>query len=356
MSGNPIEEITDEQAIAEFNAGTRDLDSLTQSQMETAYAQAKSGEVPSEQVIVTAAEETKQEDVKPVEGVSDIKPILSVHEQLRDALNAKNTAEQKLTSRDAKLKRLEEDPNYRNQLYGVEATYEKTPDDKLLSDENLQDIGITKQKLAALEARFEAQGKKLADSETTTKAKTEMDELFSDVDLIQSKFASLKTTTNFRDFDTEYVSLQRDIGADNISKYMTDTAYKQSIDSQRDTAGLNVVDMKKSQKIYDAVAKFRSEKKINTNATFENVFRSTDHYEEAMRAKYSGHEVANDEALNRKMQEIAAEPQILGTTTAGVESTSEQSLAIELDALAQLSVHTPEQAKRLAEIGSILMG
>lgn len=354
MSVNP-ESMTDEQVVAEYNAGTRELDSLTDEQMTLAYTQGTS-EVQSETVIEKQPDVIEAIETPKVDSISDEVAPKNVHEQIRDLQNALNTSNQKLDSRDKKLERLMSDETYRNQELGVTPDYTPSADTDLLADEYLQKIGRTEKKLEALEAKITAQDTELAHSKATRAHDTEMDQLFRDVDNLQNKFTSLKTKDNFRDFDTQYISLQGHIGAENITKYMTDATYKQQIDSQRGTPGLDAADMGKGLKIYEAVSKFREDKKLNVNTTFENTFRGTDHFEDAVKAKFNGHQVANDEALNNRINEINSEPQVLNTVSSGVGESDLNSLELELDALSKLGSLNTEQNKRLQEIGSILMG
>ncbi len=357
MSVNP-ESMTDEKVVAEYAAGTRELDSLTDTQINLAYTQGTS-EVQSETVIEKQPDVIEPvEPVEPtkVEGISDEVAPKNVHEQIRDLQNALNTSNQKLDSRDKKLERLMSDETYRNQELGVTPDYTPSADTDLLADEYLQKVAITENKLKALEARFDAQNEELEHSKATRAHDTEMDQLFRDVDNLQNKFTSLKTKDNFRDFDTQYISLQGHIGAENITKYMTDATYKQKIDSERGTPGLEVADMSKGLKIYEAVSKFREDKKLNVNTTFEHTFRGTKHFEDAVEAKFNGHQVANDEALNNRINEINSEPQVLNTVSSGVGESDINTLELELDALAKLESLNTDQNKRLQEIGSILMG
>jgi len=139
---------------------------------------------------------------------------------------------------------------------------------------------------------------------------------------------------------------------------LKDPAYRASVDKTEFNPGINFDDMGKAMKIFDAYKSYQdlaTTLKEGYAPSFEDAFKKTAHYEDAIAAKYNGHVQANETALNNRVAEIAAEARTINTTTSPEISGDAQSMMAELDNLTNLGrPKSPEEVQRMNDIGLYL--
>jgi len=354
MSENPeAKQTEDAQAVASYYAGgstNDDLNLLTEDQVELAMQ--GNPNTNTEAVDAPTAEPEVKPEATPEVVVAppqeDNKDIL-----LKNAYEELNKAKQEA----ANFERMKTDPAYRNKKLGIEEEVKVDENKDYLADEYhaTQEHELNKLKQWKAEQEAETAKRSAENADRTAKQKQDdtVDDVFREINALGEKFPSLKTSIAFREVDTEYSRWQKEVGADKVIEYINNPDARANITAPK----LSMDDLNKAKKLYDAHDKYQEQAEVlkeGITPSFEKAFKDTPHYEEAMKLKYGGTSVSNEEALNQRVAQINAAPTTLSTTTGDVGTDDAAQMMADLDRLDTTTLGRPLNAAEEARFKQIM--
>jgi hypothetical protein len=340
--------LTDEQVVAEYRAGSRSESDLSLEQMKLAmdsYSESAEAQVEEVQVV----EETQTEEVSQ-EASQEVVEERNRDIERRDELNAAN----KLKQLEANIERMKTDEDYRKRALGIKEEMQVDPNKDYLADEHLAKIDMMERKLEQMEATEADRQAKDAERQANNQKNDAVDNVFKEINRLSDKFPSIKTSIDFRTYDSKYTAWRAKVGADKVAEYIKNPEARKDIEAP----GLSIEDLQKGAKIYDAYDHYQEQAnslKEGYSPSFEDAFKRTTHYEEALRNKFNVAGANNDDALNQRFKEIAAQPTTLNTTTVAEQQGDATAMLRELQKLQAISESrrlTAEESDRMAKIGA----
>lgn len=322
---NEIQE-SNEDVVARYERGDIQMDALTEDQMGLALQrQYSQSETPSEQPKAEPLPEQLVETGKTqAELATEVDPQHKKIMELQVQLNQANQKERTATDRYDTLKN--------TQPVEPKKVYEYDKDRDMLDDTYLGQIDIQRQEIEELKKiNYDRLEKDRVDAETREANKAN-DALFSDIGRMQDEFPSLKTSLPFQEVNTKYndwYSKMNNSGKD-IDKYLTDATYRQAVDATGLAPDLQLADISKAQSIYSGVEKMNNDLKAGYKSDFARAFKETDGYQSAYNSKYRGPELANEQALNDRVNEINSQATIMIPNETIGSGDTEQSLMDEM--------------------------
>jgi len=340
--------LTDEQVVAEYRAGSRSEEDLSLEQMKLAMdSYSESAEAPK--VEESQAVETQPEAV-PQEPSQEVVEERNRDIERRDELNAAN----KLKQLEANIERMKTDEAYRKRTLGIKEEMKVDPNKDYLADEHLAKIDVLTSELADIKARDAERAAEDAKRQANNQKNDAVDSVFREINTLADKFPSLKTSIDFRSYDAKYTAWRAKVGAEKVTEYINNPDARKDIEAP----GLSIEDLQKGVKIYDAYDHYQEQAnslKEGYSPSFEDAFKRTTHYEEALRNKFNVAGANNDDALNQRFKEIAAQPTTLNTTTVAEQQGDATAMLAELQKLQAISESrrlTAEESDRMAKIGA----
>ena len=335
------------------------LANLTEDQIALAVEMADNGSFDTIENEAPPVEPTPPKDPEPpkIEEAVDGSNIIPIgeNEKMRDALATANTEKQLRENRDKELQRLKDDPAYRNKYFGIEASNTIDPDKDYLADEHLRKIDSQGDEINELLQWKTDREAKDAATDAKTKTKNEQLGLFGEIQQIQEDFPTLKTSESFQEIDTKFIKWQnKAMGAGvDTDKYLADEAYKTMVDGKGYKLDVSTKDMNVASKLYKINSQYIKEKKANYNTSFNTALKNSGMYEGLMEAKFGGHNLANDDAINKAIAENSQEPQIMNTGGAPTVTSDIEGIVQEMTMLSTKTHLSPEDNKRLHELDKI---
>jgi hypothetical protein len=346
-----------DKAINEYLNGQRDLDSLTEDQVDIAVerefekAEAETANVSTEQPVI---EDNKTEETK-----DDLTASIAPADQnakLAEALARANKAEQLYKDRESKLKSLKEDPSYRTKFFGEEIKTEIDPNKDYLDDEYLAQVDTMRKELDNLKkAQTEREARDL-EFQQSNQVKQEQLGLFEEISKLQGDYPQLKTNESFQSIDSKFANWTgsaTNAGVD-TDKYFKDAEYRKAVDGKGYKLDISDADMDKAYKIYDVFDQYKKEKDSGYKTSLKRVLKDSPIYEKLVASKYGASELANDDALEKKIAERSTEPTILNTGNAPASNNSIDAIVVEMESLALLTAPTQKQNARYLELDNLL--
>lgn len=317
-------------AVDSYFKGDTDAGTLTEEQLEMAMERKYSNNEEAPQVpVVEKPTEPVVQGKTQAELATEVDPQHEAIRKLQVELNQANQREKTATDRYTRIKT---DETYRDKELGVKKTYTVDKNQDMLDDDYLKEIGISKQKIDTLEAKIDAWETKELEASDAKAANKANDDLFGDINRMQEEFPSLKTSIPFRDFNDEYNSWNNRMSqaGKDINRYMEDETYRATVDSEGLAPNLQLNDIKSGLTIYSGVNKMNEEIKAGYKSDFSHAFKDTTAYKSVYDAKYRGAELANEQALNSRVDEINSQAQIMRPSEVSQGRDTEQSLMAEL--------------------------
>ena len=325
---NEIQESEDQKAVDQYLRQERSLDDLTLEQMEIAMQQQLNQDSKPPETAVEP-EQVSQVQTQ-AEKAIDVDPM---HEKLREMQVQLNQAKQKERTASDRYNRMKTDEVYRNKELGVEKSYTYDKNQDMLDDEYLGQIEIQKQQIAELTRVNQERAQRDLEEDNRVTANKANDALFNDINRMQEEYPSLKTSLPFREFNDKYNSWNNKMSQSgkDINKYMTDETYRNAVDSEGLAPDLQLNDINVGLDIFSGVHKMNEEIEAGYKSDFAHAFKETKAYKSAYDSRFRGPELANEQALNNRVNEINSQAQILRPNEGSVGADTQMSLLQELD-------------------------
>jgi hypothetical protein len=333
------------KAVKEYFAEQRSIDDLTEEQIELACEEQERLQNEPEET----PEKQEEEVEEGVEGVKVEEKTFDHHKKLADALAEANRYKQLNEDKERKLRDLKENEDFRNKYLGIE-THPKVDRDRDYLDDEHQ---------AKLEAKVEALEKREAEREERARKKSEELEikekqlqLFSEISNLQSAYKQLQTSESFQSIDKKFVEWQ-DVAEQNgvdVNQYLSDADYRKKKDTEGFKLNVSEKDLNKTLEIYNIYEQYNSEVKAGYKSSMERVFEGSSTYKELMKKKLTSHRQADDDALDRLIEERSKEVSLLDTGGAPADADDLGTLLDEQDALSRKTNMTPADKKRFHEL------
>lgn len=318
----------DQIAVNEFLSEKRSLDDLTEAQMEIAMQQNYNQESTPADTVVTP--EPVVEQKTQAELATEVDPQ---HETIRKLQVELNQAKQKEKTADDRLARFKTDETYREKELGIKKDYTYDKDRDQLDTEYLGKIEIQEQQIAELRQESQDRKQRDLDEDDRIAANKANDALFSDINKVQEEFPSLKTSIPFREFNEEYNtwSNRMSTSGKDVNKYMSDETYRNSVDAEGLAPNLQLNDISNGLSIYNGVHKMNEDIEAGYKSDFTRAFKETEAYKSAYNSKYRGPELADEQALNNRVNDINSQAQIMRPNEGVSTQDTDESLLRELD-------------------------
>ena len=336
-----IQEDEDRKAVNEHFAGRRSIDDLTEEQVELAVDmqyERENGDVEPE-----IPEEKQEPEVK------EELPIDDRDQRLAEALAEKNRVNQLLKDREKKLEDLKTDEDFRNRYLGIE-TEVKVDNEKDYLDDKFQAEQAAK--IAVLQAKdAEREKERQEEKEELARERAQLD-TFREIGDLQDSHNSLKTSESFQKIDRKFIDWKTRAIAAGVEedKYYSDAEYRKQKDKEGYKLNVSEKDRLKALKIYELYGKYKAEVDAGYNSSIDRVFRTSSDYQELMEAKLGSHRRADDDALNRLIDENSREVSLLDTGGAPAEEGDIGALLDEQDRLSRKTSLSPADKKRYFEL------
>ncbi len=344
---------SNEEAVVKYEAGDLTIEDLTEEQIDLAADRELANLEGGVQKVTQSDVEEPEEVIEPIEppkeAVSTIEEDaiipLDHHQKLRDALAQANREKQLRENAQREIDRLKAETEKGSTI---------DHDRDLLADDHLRKID----KIDELERDLKEMKRKAREQEAETQTKNEQLGLFGEIQKLQSDFPILKTSESFQDIDSKFTTWQANAKAGNVNvdKYLKDLTYRAQADKAGHKLNISEQDLNNALKIYDVYSKYKAAKDENYNTSLAREFKDTTTYEELMKAKYSSHQQADDDALAEKIRERSTEAQIMstGSNSAAPSIEAYESALMEMQIIASKTSTTAADEKRYAELEKMI--
>lgn len=343
-----VQSKTDEEVVKEFLAGQRDAESLTEEQLDLALTGnyefeeiEETEEQPPVEETSEEVEEPKEEEPLPIE--KDI-PEFDKHKEYREVLARANRYEQLYKDREDKLKKLES-----------QTVKEVKVDENVdyLDDKYLATLRHELDELKEWKKNYEEE---LNKTRYETEKQKEQFNLFSEIQDIQNEFPILKTSESFKSIDEKFVKWQSDVISAGLDpdKYLDNKEYKKLLDSKGYTLNVKESDIPKVLDIYEVYSNYKKEKESGYSTSFQRALKTSNVYDKAIKHKYAGRQLADDDAINEAIERRSSEPVLLDSSNVQTGSMDLADVVNELEILSGKTQKSPNDIKRIAELDRIM--
>lgn len=345
-------EKTDEQVVQEFLAqGRDDLDSLSDSQLDLYLIKARDYN-PEEQ------EQPKEEEPTPPEEpeipeIDNAIPEFDKHKEYRDALAEANKYKQLYSDRESKLSKMKEDPEFAKKQLGFETEVKVDENKDYLDDKYLATLEAKVNELESWKTNYEEETQK---TRKELEAEKQQLQMFDEIQGLQGQYSGLKTSESFRKIDSKVTSWKNGLVSAGLdpNKYLADKEYKKALDAKGYKLDVKEVDIPKVMNVYKVYSNYLKEQEAGYNTSIERSFRTSEVFEEVLKNQYGSHHKADDDAINRAIEERANEPSILDTGSAPSSQESLMDLIEEQSELLNITQRSDAQNRRLNELDRLL--
>jgi len=351
------EDTINEEKIAEVLAGSRSHSDLNEAELDIAAERQEAALNGSEEEEST--DTSSNEEIKPVEQVpspmEDGIEAIDKDEQIRELLVEKNRLTQLANDREGKLKKAQEDPEFRKKLFGETDNVQVDENKDYLADEYLATMEA---KIERLEKNANDRAERDETSDAERALKTEQLSLFEEIGNLQGQYASLKTTESFQSIDKKVTAWQRTAIANkvDVDKYVKDAEYRKLADSKGHKINVSVEDLQKAWDIYDVYSDYKKEKAEGYKTSLNRVFKENPMYDKLAKQKYASHLVADDDALAEQLRQRATEPMIMspGSNNATPSEKTLEGAILEMQSISMKVSTTSADEKRYQELQKVI--
>jgi len=343
----------DEEKIAQVLAGERSHSELTDAELDIAAKrqEAALNRNEEEQSTETSSDEGVNEIVEAPQVMEDGIEAIDKDQKIRELLAEKNRLEQIAKDREGKLKKAQEDPEFRKKLFGETET--------VTVDENKDYLDETY--LATLEAKIDRLEKAANDriardemSDAEIKLKTKQLKLFEEIGELQGQYGPLKTSESFQSIDKKVTAWQKTALENkvDVDRYVKDAEYRKLADSKGHKINVSVEDLQKAWNIYDIYSDYKKEEAEGYKTSLSRVFKDNPMYKQLEKEQYASHLVADDDALTEQLRQRASEPMIMspGSNNATPSSKTFESAVLEMEAISLKVAPTAADNRRYDEL------
>ena len=352
-----VQSKTNEEVVKEFLAGQREADSLTEEQLDLALTgnyEFEETEETEEQLPVEEpskeVEQPKEEEPLPIE--KDI-PEFDKHKEYKEMLARANKYEQLYNDRENKLKKMKEDPEFAKKQLGLASEVKVDENFDYLDDKYLATLKHELDELKKWKRNYEDE---LNKTRYETEKQKEQFNLFSEIQEIQDEFPLLKTSESFKSIDEKFVKWQSNVISAGLDpdKYLSDKEYKKQLDSKGYTLNVKDSDIPKVLDIYNVYSEYKKEKESGYSTSFKRALKVSEVYDKAIRHKYAGRQIADDDAINEAIERRSSEPVLLDSSNVQTGSMDFADVVNELEILSGKTQKSPSDRKRIAELDRIM--
>jgi hypothetical protein len=353
------EDTINEDKIAEVLEGKRSHSELTDAELDIAAERqeaARNGN-EEEQPTDTSSNEESEEmvEVTPPLPMEDGIETVDKDERIRELLAEKNKLEQIANDRDGKLKKAQEDPEFRKKLFG-ETVDVQVDENKDYLDESY--LATMEAKIERLEQAANDRAERDETSDAERALKKEQLSLFEEINGLQGQYGSLKTSESFQSIDKKVTAWQTTAIENkvDVDKYVEDAEYRKLADSKGHKINVSVEDLKKAWDIYGIYSDYKKEKAEGYKTSLSRVFKEHPMYAKVEKQKYASHLAADDDALAAQLREREAEPMIMspGSNNATPSEKTFESAIMEMESISMKVATTEADEKRYQELQRVV--
>lgn len=347
----------DEDKIAGVLDGSRSHSDLNDAELEIAAERqeaALNGNEEEQPTDTSSNEEIKEIEQAP-ESMEDGIDAVDKDEQIRELLANNNRLEQIANDREGKLKKAQEDPEFRKKLFGETDVVTIDENKDYLEDQHQAEMQA---RIDKLEAAAEDRATRDEKSDKEIELKQTQLGLFEEIGNLQGQYASLKTTESFQSIDKKVTAWQK-IAIENkvdVDKYVADAEYRKLADSKGHKINVSVEDLQKAWDIYGVYSDYKKEKAEGFKSSLSRVFKEHPMYDKLAKQKYASHLAADDDALAEQLRQRETEPMIMspGSNNATPDVKTFETAVMEMQAIASKVSTTAADEKRYQELQKVI--
>jgi hypothetical protein len=317
-TGNP----TSEQVELVLGAETEEIDEDNQVDLD------EEGLDEDVDDLIIVKKPVVEEQVIPVdqEPIVIIEPKNDIGAKYAETANELNTAKQKLKNAEIHEERLKTDPIYRRDYLkrlGIEEPIARKDIDlsgvDIHDEEFLRGIEVNKLSLEEVRAEIaslkednrQLKAEKVAETEIS-QAEAKVNSEIEQITKLQSEVPEIKLDGDFLKVHTEYKEWHERVGATNAEKYMSDEAFRKSVDKQGHKCPVEMEQFNKLSTIYDIYEKYNKE----GYNSIKDAFKCSDHFDRINNTRKENVLQDGDSLIEAKLKEREQQSIVLDGTTA----------------------------------------